>query len=153
MSSKIYIFLAITLMVGVIVGFFGGKRYQMSKSPNFNRGNQQREMIQGRGMGNTGARMPVRPGDNQSITGEITAIDNSSITLKAKDGGSKILILSNQTKITKFQPVDKDALTTGDQLTAFGNIKSDGTVDTISISLGEAVFTGAPAYTKSTQNQ
>ena len=130
-QQQIIISILIAIVMGS-AGFFGGMKYQESKNSfpsitgrnrTFTNGTGQR-MMQGR----TGGMMP--------INGEITAQDSTSITVKMRDGSSKIVIFSNDTSINKTEKGSKSDLTTGTTITAFGNTNSDGSLTAQSISIG-----------------
>ena len=73
---------------------------------------------QGNGMG-------LRNGSGSGATfGEVTKIDDTSITLKTIDGGSKIILISDSTIFNKSTSVSKTELKVGSQ------VRVDGTTDT-----------------------
>jgi hypothetical protein len=75
--------------------------------------------------------------------GEVTAVDDKSITLKMIDGSSKIIILTNKTAVTKSTETTKTEIKVGSKIATFGTTNSDGSVtaDTIELDpkfLGQA---------------
>jgi hypothetical protein len=136
----------ITVIVASITagaGFFGGMQYQKSKTPAFSGriGNSQFGSSQGlnRGMGSGNGQMRngFRP-----VSGEISAVDDRSITVKMDDGSSKIVILSEKTEINKADTATKAELTTGTRVAVFGTQNSDGSVTASNIQLNPRQFAG-----------
>lgn len=79
-----------------------------------------------------------RTGRQQSsgfVNGEIIAKDDKSITLKLRDGGSKIVFFSDSTEITKTAKGLVDDLRTGQQIVVNGNQNPDGSVTAETIQL------------------
>jgi hypothetical protein len=140
-----------TIIIAIIVGalgFYGGIQYQKSQKVSFSRGsqtfpgaaNQQRTAGGQRNMG-------ARP-----VSGEITSIDDNTITIKTQDGGSKIVIYSTSTKVNKTSEGSKSDLKVGEQVMAVGSESSDGTVTAQSISVGNKTFQGMPGGAQPGQN-
>lgn len=132
MKNKIiYAFVGLTILVGSI-SFFAGTKYNQSKTSSLNGfGNvypgQQNRMIQG---GIRGGRI----GQNL-IIGEIISKDDKSITIKLKDGGSKIVFLSDKTAISKIDSGIMTDLKIGEQITTNGSANSDGSLTAQSIQI------------------
>jgi ribosomal protein S1 len=128
--------LIITIIIALIVGglsFYGGTLYQKGKTPSigsrqFQNGDRPSGM-QGRQNG-------------QPVSGEITSIENNSITVKTQDGSSKIVIYSDSTKVNKTSEATKDDLKVGEQIMVVGTTGTDGTVTAQSVSLGGNFFRG-----------
>lgn len=72
-----------------------------------------------RGAGGSGASV---------VMGEVILKDNNSVTIKSRDGGSKIIFLSNSTSVMKTIQGSTADLAVGVQITVAGNINSDGSV-------------------------
>ncbi len=120
-----------TIVVAIVVGavaFFGGMKYQESKSTAQDNGQFVRNGAN-RGGGRFGN------GGNRPITGEIISNDDKSITVKLMDGSSKIVLLSDKTQINKAEKVLKNDLKTGEQVAVFGTQNSDGSVTAINVQL------------------
>lgn len=145
--------LVITIIVAVLVGalgFYGGMQYQKSQRGSFPGGTTQgfpRGTNQQGGTGRQGNTAGIRP-----ISGEITVMDSESITVKMKDGSTKIVIFSDSTKINKTSDGLKSDLKTGIQVTAIGTENSDGSVTAQSISIGNGMFQGMPSSNQPGQN-
>ena len=134
--------LAITILVAVLVGavaFYGGMQFEKTKT-----GGTQAQLANGAGGGQrgfgrfgggAGARNGARP-----VTGTIVSQDANSITVKMQDGSTKIVNLTSSTTINKSSTAAISDLKTGEQVTAFGQANSDGSVNAQMVSLGGAMF-------------
>ena len=113
----------LTIILIIVVGagaFYAGVKYQQSQKGSFN-GRFGNFRIMG---GNNGTgRLGLRP-----VSGQITAADDKSITVKLTDGSSKIVLLSSSTVYLKSSTGSKSDLKTGDRVAVFGNDNSDGSV-------------------------
>lgn len=135
MKNLKQIFSVSTIIISLttlIIGFFGGFIYQKSKTPSFAR-NGQFQMADGnsnRGgiKGANRAGIPSQRISSKETIGEITSIDNSSITIKTPDGSSKIIMISDSTTVNQATKVDKNNLKVGSQVSISGDQNTDGTV-------------------------
>ncbi len=133
----------IIVVVAVIVAgaaFFGGMKYQQSQagsSANFANGGGQSPQ------GGTGGRFG-RNGANglRPVVGQILSMDANSITVKLQDGSSKIVILSDSTRIEKTSPALKTDLTNGATVSAFGTANSDGSITAQNVQLNPEMIRG-----------
>jgi hypothetical protein len=138
-NKNLPIIVAATAVVMAGAGFVGGMKYQQTKQPAFQLG-QNRQAMMGRfdqrdGQGT--ARQGMGQGQGfRPVAGEIISQDDKSITVKAQDGSSKIVILSADTKINKADEASKDDLKTGETVSVFGTTNSDGSMTAQSIQLG-----------------
>lgn len=145
--------LVIIIIVAVIaggLGFFGGMQYQKSQPGIFSRGANQgfpREFNQQRVNGRQGNGM------GRPVNGEIINLDENTITIKDRDGSSKIVVYSNSTKISKASEGSVSDLKVGEQVTAFGQEGSDGTVTAQTISIGGGMFQRQPPVTGQPQEK
>ena len=112
----------IVIIVAVVfagAGFYGGMLY----------GNSKNSVAL-----SSVANRPSGPGSAQSgatggnAYGEIVSVDTSSMTVKASDGGSKIVFISESAKITKNADVQSSDLTVGQTVMASGSTNSDGSI-------------------------
>lgn len=126
----------ISVVALVIVGalaFFGGMKYQESKST----GRQFADGVNSRqggqiGQGRFGG---GNANGNRPVTGEILSVDDKSITVKLQDGSSKIVLLSDKTMINKATEASKSDLKVGGRVLATGTSNSDGSITAQNIQL------------------
>lgn len=85
-----------------------------------------------------------RPTGNQGmqpVAGEIISLDDNTLTIKAQDGSSKIVILSDSTKVNLTTEGSTADLETGVQVTVIGTANRDGSVTAQSVAIGSG-FSG-----------
>lgn len=129
------------ILTAVIVGtgsFFGGMQYDKSSRPNFSQRNFNGQMganIAG-GIGNRAG--GTRAGANFTA-GEIITKDSQSITVKLRDGSSKIIFLSTKTEITKSATGTVNDLAVGKTISASGATNTDGSITADKIQLISAL--------------
>ncbi len=137
MKKQLPIFIAIIIIVAA-GSFFGGLKYGQSKRPNnFFGPNGFRQVV---GDGNQN-----RIGMNNRnvvnfVNGEIISQDEKSLTVKANDGGSKIIFLSDTTQVMKFTTSTAADLKTGDNIMVNGSANADGSLNAESIQVRGGVF-------------
>lgn len=132
MKNNLVKTIVIAIVVGAL-GFYGGIQYQESQKASFSRNNQafpSGANQQGTDRGQRSA-MGVGP-----VSGEITKIDENTITIKTNDGSSKIVIYSTSTKVNKTSEGSISDLKVGGQIMTIGSTGSDGTITAQSISIG-----------------
>ena len=142
-NKKIYCIVGAILVV-VLAFYFG-------TLVNKNKGNS---LSQNRG-GQVGIQQGVRGGQNGTnsmqkgqrnfggmVSGEILTMDDKSITLKNRDGGSRIVLLSASTSIQKMTTGSLGDLKVGEQVVVAGPAGTDGTVTAQSIqtNIGTSTF-------------
>jgi len=123
----------IILLVGAGAGFYGGTIYQKNKLvQNFSgRGFGDRQgngEMRGLGQGQRAGMMGGQGQVGGFFDGEIISKDDKSITLKTRDGGSKIIYFSAETKIGKTTEGSMADLNVGQQLMVNGKSNSDGSL-------------------------
>lgn len=134
-NKMITIAVILTALVFGTAGFFGGRQYQKKQRPSFMNG--QFQMGGNRQNGNQ-ARNGAAIG--QPTSGEIVSLEDKTLTIKAQDGSSKIIVFSDSTKVNKTSEGARDDLKIGEQIMVIGTTGSDGTVTAQTISLGGNFF-------------
>ncbi len=81
--------------------------------------------------GTIGGRMMGGP----ATVGEVLNLDDGSLTIKAKDGSSKIVILNDTTSFTTASTVAKSDIQVGATVSAFGIPNADGSLTATGIQL------------------
>src|SRR3989344_5196044 len=140
--------LLVAVAVAVLVGgsaFYGGMKYaQARRGVNFaNLTPEQRQQFTAnagagfRGGAGQDGRLPAgRQGMMGGfISGEIISKDDKSITIKMRDGGSKIVFYSNTTGVEKFVDGTANDLEIGKNVSANGTTNQDGSITAQSIQL------------------
>lgn len=121
----------ITIIVAAL-GFFGGMQYtKMQRGAG-------RFGAQGFGQGGPGGGGKFfgnGNGGNRPVMGQVSSIDQKTITVKMPDGSSKIIILSSSTAINKQATGTKDDIKTGENILVIGTSNSDGSVTATNIQL------------------
>ncbi len=144
--------LPLILGVAVLVGagaFYGGMKYAQAKAPA--RGGRY-GMMNGQagaaanGGGPYGQRGGFRGGPMNSgfVTGEILSDDGKTLTVKMRDGGSKIVFLSDTTEVSKFVSGTATDLEVGKSVTIVGKTNDDGSVTAQSVQLRPAPMMPPP---------
>lgn len=141
----------ITLIaLGVVLAggsFFGGMKYGESSAA---QGRQTR--LQGQGgqanfvqfAGGMGAGIRVGGASGSGFaSGEAIAKDATGITLKMRDGGSKIIITSGSTQVMKTTSGTLADIGIGEEITAIGTTNADGSMTALSLQIRPAVQTAS----------
>lgn len=144
------------IIVAVVVGggaFFAGMKYGQSKAP---RGFSQAD-LQGmrdlspaerqqrlQQMGGGSGRMAGGQIGSGSANGEIIAKDEKSITVKLRDGGSKIVFFASSTEVGKFMDGTSNDLEIGKTVVVNGTAGQDGSIIAKSIQLRPEVAPSPP---------
>ena len=128
----------------VIAGgsFFAGIQYQKSVATNAgqrdNFANLTPEQRQARlqQFGQNGGGFRGGNGAGGGITaGDILSKDATSLTIKLRDGGSKIIFLSDKTQVMKTTDGSATDLTVGQQVSVQGTANPDGSISAQSIQI------------------
>ncbi len=150
MRQKIWMIILVATIVVIGGGaFFGGVKYSEGKGQqtlrNFSAGMQQglngRAEMTGRTGGITGGGI---------VSGEIISGDDQSVTVKLRDGGSKIIFFSSSTEISKFTSGAASDLGAGKIIMVSGKANQDGSVVAQTIQIRPEV---APAPAVPTSKQ
>ncbi|MFA6421823.1 MAG: hypothetical protein WCV92_00230 [Candidatus Buchananbacteria bacterium] len=136
-KTSTIILMVVIAAVFAVAGFFGGMQFQRSKNSagrfatEFQNGN-----FAGARQGNgSGAGMRAGNRGANFIAGEIISKDDKSLTLKLAAGGSKIILFSTSTELTKFATTSLENLNIGENISVNGTANSDGSVTAQSIQM------------------
>jgi len=129
--------LTLTIVIAIVaatLGFFGGSTYASSKgipnpNPNFARNGAMGAANRANRQGGMGGGL---------INGTILSKDDQSVTLKLRDGGSKIVFISASTDIGKFVKGAAEDLQTDENVMVTGKTNTDGSVTASSIQIRSA---------------
>jgi len=139
MKKIIYVVVVIVVLIGG-GAFYGGMKYAQGQGGRGNLANltleQRQQLTANGGTGFTGGISQGRGGMMGGlITGEIISKDDKSITIKMRDGGSKIIFYSNSTGVEKFITGTASDLEEGKNVSINGTTNQDGSVTAQSIQL------------------
>lgn len=127
---KKLLILVVVVIVAAAGAFYGGMTYAKSKSvKNLSRVNFQTGAA-GAGMGRLGNRT-----DSGFASGDIISKDENSITVKLRDGGSKIVFYSDKAEIGKFVTGTLSDLNVGENVVVNGTANQDGSLTAQSIQI------------------
>ena len=134
MKNNLIIAIVCTAIISGGAGFYGGMKYQTSKNPAFVRNLPQ----------NFESRMgqndqSLRNGGFRPVSGEILSFDDQSLTVKLADESSKIIILTDTSKINITQEGNTKDLKVGENISVFGQENSDGSVTAQNIQIGNTI--------------
>ena len=132
-KNRKLIILIVSFMILAVIAFTIGYKVAGSKNKNlqnrnFGSGNSFPNQM---GIGNKG----MSRGGVGVISGEILSKDAQSITVKLRDGGSKIIFISDKTTVSKSVDGTKDDLIVGKQITVNGASNPDGSVNAESLQI------------------
>ncbi|MDD4931080.1 MAG: DUF5666 domain-containing protein [Candidatus Colwellbacteria bacterium] len=132
-NKKTIIILVLAVVAVGGIGFFSGTVYQKKiakiDSPfgnNKDRGQQ---------MGFAGGATGNRAAGGGMTIGEILSIDGQTMTIKLPDGGSKIILFTDTTPVTKTISADKTEVKVGENVTVSGKSNQDGSLTANSIQI------------------
>ena len=128
-SKKIYCIVGFVLVV--VLAFYVGTLTNKNKGNNFsqNRGGQA-------GIQQNGGSMQKGQGQRNfggMVAGEILSMDDKSVTLKDRNGGSRIVLLSASTTVQKSIAGSFSDLKVGEQISVLGKADASGTVTAQSV--------------------
>ena len=138
----------------ILVGgsFFAGMQYQKSMEssnadqpgnfPNLTPEQRQARLQQFGQNGETGFR-----GGNGAVNGGFTAgdiltIDDKGVTIKLRDGGSKLIFLSDKTQVMKTTDGSAQDLAVGQQISVQGTANSDGSISAQTVQIRPPMLAG-----------
>jgi hypothetical protein len=142
----------VVVVIAVAVGgFFGGRATAGGGTPTVQEALKvlQSQAQQGNGNGNgfafPGGNGTARRGG--AVAGSIIAADATSITVKTADGGTKIVLVSGSTTVSKVSEGTQGDLAVGQNVIVTGTSNSDGSVTANRVQVGANLPTtgnGAP---------
>lgn len=124
MKKNTQYIIGLIILLAVAGGaFYGGMLYKTSQTPV-------------REAGFNGPRTGARfANGNNFVSGNIVAKDTQSITVKARDGSSKIIFYSPSTEVGKFVTGALTDIQVGQTVMASGKTNSDGSITAQSIQI------------------
>lgn len=129
MDKKMISGVLVTLVVAGSLGFYGGMKYAQSKAPAqgsaFSQNGGQRPQL---GIGQNGGRRMGIGQNGGFVGGEVLSKDDKSLTIKMRDGSTKIVILSASTSVGKAAAGSLSDLASGQQVTVAGTANPDGSI-------------------------
>ena len=136
--GKIQLAVIVAVIVGA-VAFFGGTKYGQYP-PGGSNADLRNFQTRGTGMmgGLTGGQGRMTGGANRAggfLAGEIIGQDDKSITVKLRDGGSRIVFVSSSTQVLKSINGSVSDLILGGQVTVTGGTNPDGSVTAQSVQI------------------
>ena len=127
----------VSIVVIVIVvsagAFYGGMKYGQQRGGGAFAA--QGGFRAGMGQGGQGGRRGPGGMGGGAVSGEILSKDDKSITVKLRDGGSKIVFFGDSTQVMKSIAGSPSDLTVGAQVMTFGTTNSDGSVTAQSVQI------------------
>jgi hypothetical protein len=127
------------IIVAIVAGglsFYGGMKYGQSANPQTGSTRTDFQQMRSAGVGQAGQRSGFGQGQNGGFTGgEIISKDDKSITVKLRDGSSKIVFVSASTEVMKSVHGSSNDLAVGEQVTVTGSANSDGSITAQSVQI------------------
>lgn len=140
-----------TIVIALLLAggsFYAGMQYQKNQRGNFAQPGGGPQGFRG---GNPGeGNLNNRRGGSQfegfarPISGEITSLDNETITVQSSDGSSQIIIYSDSTKVNKTSEGSISDLQVGEKISVMGSAGTDNIVNAQVISLGNDMARSFP---------
>ncbi len=134
------------------IGFYGGLRYGQAKNSggaggqgnfqNLSAADRQARFGQ---MGFAGGRMGSSRQGAGFANGDVISQDDKSITIKLRDGGSKIIFVSSSTAISKFAAGTAHDLAVGTQVSVTGLANTDGSITAQTVQVRPAMVSPTQA--------
>jgi hypothetical protein len=139
MQNKKIIGVIIICVVVAGISFYGGMKYGQSKNSVSSLASRQGGFNQNGLNPNGGARSGTgMRGAGGIVAGEVLSIDDKSMTVKLRDGGSKIIFFSSSTKVEKTVDGSTADVAIGKEVMVTGTANTDGSINANSIQLRPA---------------
>lgn len=126
------------LVVALLVGsgaFYGGTKYAQNKTSTNGPQNFRNQQLGGNVAGNRGGNRGGFGGGEGFTAGDILSKDDKSITIKLRDGGSKLIFFSDKVEISKFVSGALQDLEIGKTVMVNGKTNQDGSITADSLQL------------------
>jgi hypothetical protein len=136
MKKQLLLTIGIVLLVGGIAFYVGMKYNQSAKSAVSGNGayqqrtgsfNGTQRAISGSGQGLSG--------QGGLSSGEIISKDGNMLTIKLRNGGTALVLLSASTVVNKYSPGELNDLVVGDQVMVSGEKGADGSLSAKSVQI------------------
>ena len=140
-KNKTIIIAGAVCLAVALASFFGGMAYGQSRAAAAKTANG---AVSGQfGNGQRGPNGAFRQGGNRGVgpgfvSGDILSKDAQSVTIKMRDGSTKIVLLAPSTQIGKMAAGTADDLVAGEAVTVNGTANPDGSVTAQSIQIRPA---------------
>lgn len=134
MNKKYFAILGATVLIVGAGAFYGGMKYAQSKSAS----DRQQRFGQATGSGQGGFRGGQGGAGGVLVSGEVISKDSQSITVKTRDGSSKIVFFSDATEVSKFVAGASIDLAVGKTVIVIGKANSDSSITSQSIQIRPA---------------
>lgn len=135
MEKKFIPIILIALLLIAGGSFFAGTKYASSKSPVGNFPGQRGQFGQGGQNGNPRNTNRIFGQSGAVASGEVIAANDKSITVKLRDGGSKIIFLAGSTQVFESLQASSTSITVGKTVMVNGSANTDGSLTATSIQL------------------
>ena len=134
----------VIVVVLIIISFWAGSKYGEGKAGSTLAANRANFTQNGFGANGSMRSAQSRGGAGGGlINGQILSMDNKSVTVSLRGGGSKIVFYSPSTKVEKTVDGVTTDLATGKEVMVTGTANPDGSVDATSIQIRPAVVPAA----------
>ncbi len=131
--KKDKITLLVVMVVVAVISFYGGTKYGSSQnSQNVSQGG--RNFGAAQNISGT-MRRGGQGGSGGFIGGQLISKNDKSITVQLRDGGSKIVFVSNSTQVLKSTVGSLTDLAVGEQVSVSGTANSDGSITAQSVQI------------------
>jgi hypothetical protein len=152
--QKQIMYMAVVAVVAVGAGFYGGVQYEKSMAASAKQARGAASSVADNANGGNGAQggQARRQGGGSGMgqggggftTGDIITMDDKSITVKGRDGSSKIVYIAGSTMVGKTVAGTADDLSVGESVMVTGTASPDGSVAAQSIQIRPMAPMGQP---------
>jgi hypothetical protein len=137
MNTKQWVILIVVAVVFAGGGFFGGMKYQASKTPAVTA----RSGAAGAAGAFAGRRAAGGGAAGSFINGQVLSVNGSTITVTLANGGSQVAVLAPSTQYRKAVDGTSADVSVGSQVTITGTSNSDGSLTAQSVQIRTASST------------